>query len=56
MKKRVFIGLYNANGTSAIVYSEGGKVKEFGSYQQAEEFILRNNLGMYASPIEVYES
>lgn len=55
MKKFVLIGLFSVSGRTAVFYEEHGVPKQFGSYQQACEFITRYRLGVHASPVEFYE-
>lgn len=55
MRKLILIGLFSDSGRTAVFYCEKGIPRQFGSYQQACDFITRHQLGTHASPVEVYE-
>jgi hypothetical protein len=56
---KILIGFFKAtDGWKAhtIVFHEvNGIQKTFGSYQEAEKYIAKHNLGQSASPVEVHE-
>ena len=52
-KKIVAIGIW-LNRFEFVEYHEDGKLRTFGKYQQAWQFIVDNNLPSGASAIEIY--